>query len=106
MGFKDRINQQLDAARDSAPAQPVAPIDFRPGTPDPSPLARTHEYDVVEIREKLLSGRGSAPSQALRALLNERAAQGWRLKNLVSGEVAGMVGKREGWMVIFEREMR
>ena len=67
------------------------------------PAAQRFEYDVVEIREKFLDARGSAPSDKLRSLLNERARDGWQLKNLVSAEVTGMVGKRDGWMVILER---
>lgn len=65
-----------------------------------------YEYDVVELREKLLEARGSAPTDKLRSLLNERAADGWRLKAVVAADVAGMVTKREGWMVIFERSLR
>ena len=64
---------------------------------------RRFEYDVVELREKLLDGYGSAPTDKLRNLLNARAGSGWQLKTLVSAEVAGIVGKRDGWMVILER---
>ncbi len=70
-----------------------------------SEWAQLVEYDVVELREKLLSGRGSAPTEALKRLLNERAAEGRRLRQLISGEVAGLVGKREGWMVVLERDV-
>ncbi len=63
------------------------------------------EYEVIELREKLLDARGSAPSEKLTSLLNERASRGWRLRQVIAAEVAGVVGKREGWMVIFERDV-
>lgn len=67
-------------------------------------MSQRFEYDVVEVKEKAFTVRGTAPSEKVRALLNQRASQGWQLKNLIGGEVAGAVlGKRDGWMVIFER---
>jgi hypothetical protein len=68
-------------------------------------ISRRREKGVVELREKLFQGTGSAPTDKLRNMLNERARQGSQLKHLVTAEVAGMVGKREGWMVIFERQL-
>jgi hypothetical protein len=81
-----------DERRDAAPAAPATGQRF--------------EYDVVEIREKLLDAYGSAPTDKLRKLLNDRAREGWQLKHMISGEVAGLVTKRDGWMVIFEREVQ
>jgi len=75
----------------------------RGGEPTPVDPRQRFEYDVVELREKLLDGYGSAPTDKLRGLLNARAAEGWQLKHLVTAEVAGMLGKRDGWMVILER---
>lgn len=78
-------------------------------TEPPEPTSGGHrqryEYDVVELREKLLDGKGSAPTIKLRGLLNDRARDGWQLKHLVGAEVAGLIGKRDGWMVIFERQV-
>lgn len=68
-----------------------------------SATTRRFEYDVVELKEKMFAVRGSAPTDKLRALLNERAAQGWQVKSLISGDVSGTLGKRDGWMVVFER---
>lgn len=65
----------------------------------------TVEYDVIELREKMIGMRGDAPTDKLRSLLNARAKAGWRLKHLVHADVAGLVGKRDGWMVIFERDL-
>jgi hypothetical protein len=69
-----------------------------------------YEYDVIELRERgafsrAFSGKGgSAPSEQLKALLNERAADGWQMKAMVSGDVTGALGgKKEGWMLIMER---
>ena len=76
------------------------------GSQAPDRFDQRFEYDVVELREKWLDAAGSAPTDKLRRLLNERATAGWQLKNLVSAEVAGMIGKRDGWMVIFERDLQ
>lgn len=93
MGLKDQF---VDAYREGAGKPPA---DRTP------PATQRFEYDVVELREKLLSGLGDAPTNKLRQLLNDRAREGWQLKHLVTAEVAGMVTKRDGWMVIFEREI-
>lgn len=62
-----------------------------------------YTYKVVEIREKMLGGKMSGDK--LQDILNEQAAQGWRLKAITSTEVKGRVGPGgvEGLLVTFER---
>lgn len=62
-----------------------------------------YTYKVVEIREKMLGGKMSGDK--LQDVLNEHAAQGWRLKAVTSTEVKGRVGPGgvEGLLVTFER---
>lgn len=62
-----------------------------------------YTYKVVEIREKMLGGKMSGTK--LEDILNEQAAQGWRLKAVTSTEVKGRVGPGgvEGLLVTFER---
>jgi hypothetical protein len=62
-----------------------------------------YTYKVVEIREKMLGGKMSGAK--LQDVLNEQAAQGWRLKAVTSTEVKGRVGPGgvEGLLVTFER---
>jgi hypothetical protein len=62
-----------------------------------------YTYKVVEIREKMLGGKMSGDK--LQDVLNEQAAQGWRLKAVTSTEVKGRVGPGgvEGLLVTFER---
>jgi len=62
-----------------------------------------YTYNVVEIREKMLGGKMSGDK--LQDVLNEQAAQGWRLKAVTSTEVKGRVGPGgvEGLLVTFER---
>lgn len=94
MGFMDKAKQWADDAdRKSAVVRAA------------TTRSQTVEYDVVEIREKFFDQQGAAPSQKLNRLLNERAALGWRLRQLVSAEVAGAVAKRDGWMIVFERDV-
>ena len=59
-------------------------------------------YKVVEIREKMVGGKMSGDK--LEKLLNDHAAQGWRLKAITSTEVKGRVGPGgvEGLLVTFE----
>lgn len=61
-----------------------------------------YTYKVVEVREKLVGGKMSGAK--LQDLLNEHAAQGWRLKAITSTEVKGRVGPGgvEGLLVTFE----
>jgi hypothetical protein len=63
-----------------------------------------YSYKVVEVREKLLGGKMSGSK--LEGLLNEHAAQGWRVRAITSTEVKGRVGPGgvEGLLVTFERE--
>ena len=62
-----------------------------------------YTYKVVEIREKMLGGKMSGDK--LQDVLNEQAAQGWRLKAVTSTEVKGRVGPGgvEGLLVTVER---
>jgi hypothetical protein len=63
-----------------------------------------YRYTVVEVREKLLGGKMSG--EGLERVLNEHAAQGWRLRAITSTEVKGRVGPGgvEGLLVTFERQ--
>jgi Domain of unknown function (DUF4177) len=62
-----------------------------------------YTYKVVEIREKMLGGKMSGDK--LQDILNEQAAQGWRLRAITSTEVKGRLGPGgvEGLLVTFER---
>ena len=62
-----------------------------------------YTYKVVEIREKMLGGKMSGDK--LQDILNEQAAEGWRLRAITSTEVRGRVGPGgvEGLLVTFER---
>ena len=62
-----------------------------------------YAYKVVELREKMIGGKMSGAR--LEKLLNEHAAQGWRLRAITSSDVKGRVGPGgvEGLMVTFER---
>lgn len=62
-----------------------------------------YTYKVVELRERMLGGKMSGDK--LQDVLNEQAAQGWRLKAVTSTEVKGRVGPGgvEGLLVTFER---
>lgn len=64
-----------------------------------------YEYKVVEIREKLIGGKLSGDK--LQKILNENAAQGWRLTHITEAEVKGRVGPGgvEGLLVTFERQV-
>lgn len=62
-----------------------------------------YAYKVVEMREKMMGGKMSGDK--LERVLNEHAAQGWRLKGITATEVKGRVGPGgvEGLLVTFER---
>lgn len=64
-----------------------------------------YEYQVVEIREKMLGGKMSGDK--LETMLNEHARQGWRLKAITSTEIKGRVGPGgvDGLIVTFERSV-
>jgi hypothetical protein len=63
-----------------------------------------YQYRVVELREKMIGGKVSG--DRLEKLLNENAAQGWRLRAITSADVKGRVGPGgvEGLLITFERE--
>ena len=69
-------------------------------------MAERYEYKVVELREKLLGGKMSGSK--LESVLNEHAAEGWRLKAVTSAEVKGRIGPGgvDGILVTFERAVR
>ena len=66
-------------------------------------MAEQYEYRVVELREKMIGGKMSGDK--LERILNEHAAQGWRLKVITSADVKGRLGPGgvEGVLVTFER---
>jgi hypothetical protein len=66
-------------------------------------MAEKYTYKVIELREKLLGGKMSGDK--LERILNDHAAQGWRLKTITSADVRGRVGPGgvEGLLVTFER---
>jgi uncharacterized protein DUF4177 len=66
-------------------------------------MTQRYEYKVVELREKLLGGKMSGSK--LENVLNEHAAEGWRLKAVTSAEVKGRIGPGgvDGILVTFER---
>jgi hypothetical protein len=66
-------------------------------------MAERYEYRVLELREKMIGGKMSG--EKLERVLNEHAAQGWRLKTITSADVKGRVGPGsvEGLLVTFER---
>jgi len=63
-----------------------------------------YAYKVVEIREKMIGGKMSGDK--LEGILNDHAAQGWRLKAITSTDIKGRVGPGavEGLLVTFERQ--
>ena len=69
-------------------------------------MAERYEYKVLELREKMIGGKMSGDK--LEHVLNEHAAQGWRLKAITSAEVKGRIGPGgvEGLLVTFERIIR
>ena len=70
---------------------------------DDGAMAEWFEYKVVELREKMIGGKMSGDK--LEGVLNDHAAQGWRLKAITSAEVKGRLGPGgvEGLLVTFER---
>ena len=60
-----------------------------------------YEYLVIEVREQLWRGMSGGK---LQELLNEHAAQGWRLKAITSADIKGRVkAEVQGVLVTFER---
>lgn len=66
-------------------------------------MAERVEYKVLELREKMIGGKMSG--EKLERILNDHAAEGWRLKAITSTEVKGRIGPGgvEGLLVTFER---
>jgi Domain of unknown function (DUF4177) len=66
-------------------------------------MTERFEYKVFELREKLIGGKMSGAK--LESLLNEQAAQGWRLKAITTAEIKGRIGPGgvEGILITFER---
>jgi len=66
-------------------------------------MTERYESKVLELREKMIGGKMSG--DRLERVLNEHAAQGWRLKTITSADVKGRVGPGgvEGLLVTFER---
>jgi hypothetical protein len=64
-----------------------------------------YQYRVVELREKMIGGKVSG--DRLEKVLNENAAQGWRLRAITSADVKGRVGPGgvEGLLITFERQV-
>jgi hypothetical protein len=62
-----------------------------------------YTYKVVEVRERMLGGKISG--EKIQKILNEHAAQGWRLRAITSADVKGRVGPGgvEGLLITFER---
>ncbi|MCT2582898.1 DUF4177 domain-containing protein [Actinophytocola gossypii] len=68
-------------------------------------MADRFEYKVLELREKLIGGKMSGAR--LEKLLNEHAAEGWRLKAITAAEIKGRIGPGgvEGVLITFERRV-
>jgi hypothetical protein len=66
-------------------------------------MAEHYEYKVLELREKMIGGKMSGDK--LEKILNENAAQGWRLKAITSADVKGRLGPGgvEGLLLTLER---
>ncbi len=62
-----------------------------------------YEYRVVELREGMIGGKMSG--EKLEKVLNEQAAEGWRLRAITAVQIKGRVGPGgvEGVLVTFER---
>ncbi|MGA8045611.1 MAG: DUF4177 domain-containing protein [Dermatophilaceae bacterium] len=62
-----------------------------------------YTYKVVEVREKMLGGKISG--EKIQKILNDHAAEGWRLRAITSADVKGRVGPGgvEGLLITFER---
>jgi hypothetical protein len=66
-------------------------------------MAERFEYKVIELREQMIGGKMSGDKLA--EILNDHAAQGWRLKTITSAEIKGRVGPGgvDGLLITFER---
>lgn len=95
MGLRDRFAQGAGEAPDAPSGAPA------PGAPPGQCVA----YKVETIRSKLIGDRMECGE--VERLLNQRAAEGWRLKSAIETEVKGRIGPggTMGLLLIFEREM-
>jgi hypothetical protein len=68
-------------------------------------MAERVEYKVLELREGLIGGKLSGDK--LERILNDHAAEGWRLRTITSADVKGRMGPGsvEGLLVTFERTL-
>lgn len=79
--------------------------DLRQGVASEWGMAERVEYKVLELREGLLGGKLSGDK--LERILNDHAAEGWRLKAITSADIKGRVGPGgvEGLLVTLERSL-
>lgn len=90
MGFLKDAKDAADAAKDAQKA--VAEAHAHVGL----------QYRVDSVREKLIGDHIAGGKLA--ALLNQRAGEGWTLKQIVPAEVEGRIGGgTSGLIVVFER---
>lgn len=62
-----------------------------------------YSYKVVELREKMFSGRMSG--DVVEKILNEHGSQGWQLRAITTADVKGMIGGGTGGILItFEKQ--
>jgi hypothetical protein len=59
-------------------------------------MTERYEYKVLELREEMIGGKMSG--DRLKVILNEHAAQGWRLKAITSADV-----KKGAWVAVVSR---
>lgn len=66
-------------------------------------MSERYEYRVIQLREGLIGGKMSGAK--LEKILNDEAADGWRLKAITGADVKGRVGPGgvEGLLITFER---
>lgn len=66
-------------------------------------MAQRFEYKVEIIRSSLVGEK--IDSGGLEDLLNDRAREGWQLRNLTGAQVKGRIGPgaTEGLLAVFER---
>jgi hypothetical protein len=63
-----------------------------------------YSYKVVELREKMFSGRMSG--EVVENILNEHGSQGWQLRAITTADVKGKMGPGGvgGLLITFERQ--
>ena len=64
----------------------------------------TYQYQVLEVRDSLFRGKQSGA--ALAAVINEQAAAGWKLFQILSDDIKGRmgIGSTSGVLLVFEYE--